>query len=309
MFRIYRVWISLGLMCGVVAHPSTLFAAEQPVPVPAEFSHDPGGLPAGQAGGSGEASSSHSHEQFDALLKSHVKDGRVDYPAFLKDRVQLDAYIASLGTASPSGYEAWDESTKITFWINAYNAITLKVILDHYPIKRSGSPLGLAFPANSIRQIPGQWDKITHVVMGRPMTLNGIEHETLRKKFREPRIHMALVCAAKGCPPLRSEAYEGKRLSQQLDDQARIYLSSPVGFKLDKEGKTVALSSIFLWFGDDFLKAYGDPQEPRELTDKKRAVVAFASRYVSPDAQAFFKKGGYRLSFLGYDWSLNEKES
>ena len=248
------------------------------------------------------------HAPIDAILKEYVSAGRVDYQRLQQNRTALDQYVASLADVKPSDYESWDEPNKIAFWLNAYNAITMKIILDHYPIKRSGSLLARAFPANSIRQIPGQWDKIQHTVMDKPMVLNDIEHGTLRKLFKEPRVHMALVCAARGCPPLRSEAYEGSRLSDQLDDQARTYLANQeAGLRIDREEKAVALSSIFSWFGEDFLKAYGDPKELKGLGGKKGAVLAFVTRYLPPDDQALLRSGDVKIKFLDYDWTLNDK--
>ncbi len=254
-----------------------------------------------------------SHAPLDETLKTYVKDGRVDYKALKMRQARADSagplseYIDSLGRVPQAEYDAWSETDKIAFWINAYNAITLQIIVTNYPITKMLIPAGIPFPTNSIRQIPGQWDKITHSIMGRKMTLNDIEHGTLRKLFKEPRIHMALVCAAKGCPPLRGEAYEGSRLNEQLDDQARVYLTSPAGFKLDAGGKRVSFSAIFQWFSEDFLNVYGDPKEPKWLADKKRAVIAFASNYVGPQEREFLRKANYQMSFLSYDWSLNER--
>ncbi|MCM8794209.1 MAG: DUF547 domain-containing protein [Candidatus Omnitrophica bacterium] len=248
------------------------------------------------------------HSPFDRILRSYVVGGRVDYKGLQADRAALDVYVASLADVARSDYDSWDEPARIAFWINAYNAITLKVILDHYPITKRNLPVGLAFPVNSIRQIPGQWDKITHQIMGVPMTLNSIEHETLRKQFKEPGIHMALVCAAKGCPILRSEAYSGTRLADQLADQARSYLATPAGMEIDRDRKTVKLSSIFSWFGEDFVKAYGVPEKPAGFSGKKAAVLAYVARHVGPQDQEFLESGDYKLSFLSYDWSLNERE-
>ena len=254
------------------------------------------------------------NEAYDSILKNYVKDGRVAYSRLKTARADLDRYVEFLGKIQESEYQSWDEPRKIAFWLDAYNAITLKVILDHYPIKRSGSPAALIFPASSIRQISGAWDKITHPVLGRPMKLNDIEHEILRKHFREPRIHMALVCAARGCPPLRSEAYDGKRLGEQLDDQARRFLSNPIKFRIDREKKEVWLSQIFQWFGEDFLKGYGVPPEGFLQGSRiERACLAFVSRYLSSEESDFLKKGNpmfkennYRIRYLEYDWSLNE---
>ncbi len=279
----FTAWMSAGILCGLSAVLPTVHAAQ------------------------------FSHTQLDEVLKTYVKDGRVDYKALKMRQVRADSagplsdYVDSLGRVPQADYDAWSETDKIAFWINAYNAITLQIVLNHYPITKMLIPAGIPFPTNSIRQIPGQWDKITHNIMGRKMTLNDIEHGTLRKLFKEPRIHMALVCAAKGCPPLRGEAYEGSRLSEQLDDQARAYLSSPAGFKLDTVRKKVSLSAIFQWFSEDFLNVYGDPKEPKWLADKKRVVIAFASKYVGPQEREFLKKENYQVSFLSYDWSLNEQ--
>lgn len=256
---------------------------------------------------SGQAASEEfSHALYDQVLKEYVVDGRVDYARLKGNRSGLDRYVASLAELKPRIYEAWDGPTKIAFWINAYNAITLKVVLNRYPIRRSLSPGGLVFPADSIRQIPGAWDRITHPVMGRPMTLDEIEHGVLRKEFQEPRIHAALVCAAKGCPPLRSEAYEGERLEGQLEDQARRFLSDPAKLRIDRRERVVRLSPIFQWFGQDFLKVHEPPGGFTGHADVERAVLVFVSRHVKSDDQSFLKAGNYRVVYSGYDWSLNE---
>jgi len=256
---------------------------------------------AGQA-----ASEEFRHALYDQILKEYVVDGHVDYARLKENRSDLDQYIALLAGLEPHVYAIWNTPAKIAFWVNAYNAITLKVILDHYPIQRVFSPATFVFPANSIRQIPGAWDRITHSVMGRPMTLDEMEHRVLRKEFQEPRIHMALVCAAKGCPPLRSEAYEGERLEGQWEDQARRFLSDPARFRLDQRERVVRLSSIFQWFGQDFLNAYGAPEGFTGHTDIERAVLAFVSRYLKSEDQTFLKAGNYRVVYVGYDWNLNE---
>lgn len=257
----------------------------------------------------GSAWAGFDHGPLDAILQERVAGGRVDYAGLKENRAPLDRYVASLGRLRPEEYEGWSEPERIAFWINAYNAITLKIILDHHPITRKSFPVGLPFPVNSIRQIPGQWDRITHPVMGEPMTLNQIEHEILRQRFREPRIHMALVCAARGCPPLRTEAYAAARLDEQLDDQTRTYLANPeAGLKVDRRKKEVALSSIFNWFGKDFVDRYSPARGFGEHSDSRRAVLAFVSRYVPEEERAFLERGDYRLTFLDYDWELNERD-
>lgn len=239
-----------------------------------------------------------------------MKDGQVDYRALKADRELLDRYVISLGDVEPEAYDSWSEREKIAFWLNAYNAVTLKVVIDHYPIEKKLLPQGLIFPLNSIQQIPGQWKGITHRVLGEERTLDEIEHQILRKRFNEPRIHMALVCAARGCPPLRPEPYVAGRLDAQLNDQTRRFLSNPLKFQVDWEEGIVELSPIFKWFGEDFLRGFGPPPEetfgPR--SDTERAVLAFVAGYMGPEKRQFLRQGNYRIRYLGYDWSLNERE-
>lgn len=241
------------------------------------------------------------------VLSTHVNDeGMVDYRGLQSNRATLDRYVASMARLDPKVYEAWNEKQKIAFWINAYNSLTLRVIIDHYPIKSGGFLSGIRFPKNSIRQIPGVWDKIEHTVMGRQMTLDAIEHETLRKQFDEPRIHMALVCAAIGCPPLRNEPYTGIRLDAQLENQSRKFLRNPEKFRIDRGSNAVRLSSIFKWFGGDFGKEY-QTKEFQQADASVRPVLEFVSLHVSDQDGQYLKKQQYRIEYLDYDWTLNEQ--
>ncbi|MBI5248739.1 MAG: DUF547 domain-containing protein [Desulfomonile tiedjei] len=248
-------------------------------------------------------------DDYAAALKSYLDDkGMVDYKGLKSNRKPLDDFISSLSSLDPKIYEGWNDKEKIAFWINAYNALTLKAIIDHYPIEASLLK-SLVYPKNSIRQIPGVWDKLTFAVMGRDMTLDGIEHETLRAKFNEPRIHMALVCAAMGCPPLRNEPYITAKLDAQLDDQAAKFLRDPEKFRIDRSNDKVYLSSIFDWFGQDFVKTYGTDKEFKGFSEKERAVLSFVSSYLESADKAYLLKGGFSIEYLKYDWSLNEKKT
>ncbi len=242
------------------------------------------------------------------LLKTYVDDaGMVNYRGLKDNRKALDEFILSMSRLNSKTYDEWAAAEKIAFWINAYNALTLKVIADHYPIKASFFK-SFVYPSNSIRQIPGVWDKITFSVLGKDITLDGIEHEILRRQFDEPRIHMALVCAAMGCPPLRNEPYTGAKLDSQLDDQAARFLKNPDKFRIDRDNRKVYLSPIFEWFGQDFVKNYGRGKEFPSFPEKDKAVLNFISRYVEPTDQEYLSKGGFSLEYLKYDWSLNEKK-
>ena len=253
-----------------------------------------------------EESSLFPHSKFDGILGTYVDErGMVDYAALKAARGPLDDYVNNLGAVSLDVYREWPEEEQIAFWLNAYNAITLRYILDAYPIEKGGLIAGLRFPKNSIRQIDGVWDRKVTKVISEMMTLDAIEHEVLRKKFDEPRLHMALVCASVGCPPLRQEAYTGARLEEQLDDQSRRFLTDPEKFRVDMDGKTVYYSPIFSWYGKDFVGSYGDPAIDGHST-VENAWLSFAARYLPEEAAAFLRDGTYSLSELDYDWSLNE---
>lgn len=255
---------------------------------------------------SGASPFDRAHARYDALLRTHVVGGRVDYAALKAAPRELDAYLAELAALSPAEFALWPEVDRIAFWVNAYNAQTLKAIIDNYPIRARGLA-ALRFPKNSIRQIPGVWDERTFMVMGRTLTLDGIEHGILRKEFKEPRVHMALVCASVGCPPLRSEVYRGERLEAQLEDQARAFLADKGKFGLDPDAGRVFLSPIFKWFGGDFVGRWGGAEAYGTRTPEDRAVLRFIAGRVSAKERAYLEMGGYALEYLDYDWSLNEK--
>lgn len=235
-------------------------------------------------------------ENYGGILREYVdSSGQVDYENLKNNRSPLDEFNASLAAASPSLYESWSDLEKIAFLVNAYNSLTLAAILDNYPTK-------------SIRYIPGVWNRQKFEVVGQEMTLDYIEHELLRKQFNEPRIHMALVCASIGCPPLRTEPFMGDRLDEQLSDQTRTFLANPNNFRIDRDAKRVYLSSIFEWFGDDFKTTYGMPQNFKNLNGKETAVLNFISQHLSPADRDYLTQGGYRVSYLDYDWSLNDNQ-
>ncbi len=248
------------------------------------------------------------YDRYAEVLNAHVNvDGLVDYVALQAERGELDAFVAALGNVSQDEMSAWDRSARFAFWINAYNATTLKRIVDHYPIKKGGLIAGFRYPENSIRQIPGVWDTLNSKVAGRDVTLDAIEHEVLRPEFKDPRVHAALVCASIGCPPLRSEPFIADRLNEQLDDQMRKFLSRADAFRIDHAKSKVYLSSIFDWFADDFSESYKTDSGFPGQAPPRRAVLSFVSKYVS-DADAQFLRGNsYDVVYMDYDWTLNEQ--
>ncbi len=243
------------------------------------------------------------HGLFGQILKTHVQDGLVDYAALKADRGRLDTYVAALGAVSQESFASWGRDDRFAFWINAYNAFTLKVIIDNYPIEGSWFSL---YPRNSIRQISGVWDKIKFTAVGRKITLNDIEHQVLRKEFKDPRLHGAINCASASCPELRNEPYLADRLNEQLDDAARRFARDTFRNRVDVESKTLHASEIFKWFYKDFLSAYAPDGSFAGLSGKEAAAGSFMARFADEGSASAIKAGGFDVEWLSYDWELND---
>lgn len=219
------------------------------------------------------------HTQWTALLKKYVDvEGHVNYKGFKADEKALDEYLTVLSANHPK--PDWDKNDQLAFWINAYNAFTVKLIVKNYPVKSIKELGGGVYKVNT------PWD-IKFIVIGdQTYDLNNIEHGIIRKDFTEPRIHFAVNCASVSCPRLRNEAYVGSKLDAQLDDQARYFINNPVKNKISKE--TASLSKIFVWFKGDFTASGG-------------TVVDFINKY---STTKITKKT--KMESLDYDWNLNE---
>lgn len=234
-------------------------------------------------------------DTFDSVLETYVsEDGLVNYLDLQTNRTDLDAYNASIGIVPSETFDQWSEDQQIAYLINAYNSLTLKSIIDETPIK------------GSIRDILGVWKVKRHPLMQRQITLDSIEHQILRVNYTEPRIHVALVCAAISCPYLRTEAYRGEKLNEQLDDQVKIFLNREEAFKIDRENKEVQISAIFNWFGQDWVPQYGI-ETGFAGNDKERAVLNFISQYQNEADRAYLQQGDYKVTYSNYDWSLNRQ--
>lgn len=241
----------------------------------------------------------HQHPLLGEVLRRHVRDGLVDYAALQRERAALDRYAGQLDTVERQVVDSWSRDQRLAFWINAYNALTLRMIVDHYPIRR-GSLIGVAFPANSIWQIPGAFKEARHRVAGQRLSLDDIEHRIIRPSFAEPRIHVALVCAARSCPVLRAEPYVATRLDAQLTEQTRRFAADRNhGLRAAEGARGVAVSSIFKWFGEDFA--------PLAAGNEKRGVLAFlAAHSDDPALLARLRDPATPVDYLDYDWTLND---
>lgn len=223
-----------------------------------------------------------SHEKYDILLKKHVNvAGNVDYKGFIKDSTLFNEYLDLLSTTPPS--KKWTKDEKLAYWINAYNAFTIKLIINNYPVESIKD----LHPPASIGIINGIWHKKFFQIGGNDMNLNAIEHKILRPKFEEPRIHFAIVCASKSCPKLLNEAYIAERLQDQLTQQAEDFLADDFRTKISAD--KIQISKIFNWFKGDFTE--------------EGSLIEFLNQY-SPTAI----KSDAAVSYLDYDWSLNDQE-
>lgn len=249
------------------------------------------------------------YSDFADALKINVDDvGMVNYKKLKAEPEKLRAFITELRNLDRKDFDKWSDNEKISFWLNAYNALTLKAIIDNYPIKSSFFKSRI-YPKNSIRQIAGVWDKINFKVMGQNLTLGHIEHKILRVKFNEPGVHMAMVCAAMGCPSLRNEPYIGDKLQEQLDDQALRFLANPAKFKITRADDRIYLSPIFKWFAADFIKKYGPKKSIGRHNKDKSAVLNFIASYLDKVQKDYVLAGKFKIKYLKYDWSLNEQQA
>jgi len=246
------------------------------------------------------ATADHAYDRYAKVIRDHVRMPLVDYSALKKGRAALDAAVDAFAQATEAEERAWTREQRLAFWINAYNAFTLRAIVDHYPIRRPWLTLQ---PRNSIRQIDGVWTTMRWRAAGREVTLDDIEHQILRRELKEPRIHFAINCASVSCPPLPPEPYRAETLDAQLDEAARRYLASPEGLRVD--GDTLRVSSILDWYGQDFVERFAS-LAPEGRDEKERAVRGVVIRFGPPEAAALARKASARIRFLSYDWSLND---
>ncbi len=222
-----------------------------------------------------------SHGIWNDLLQQHVDPtGKVNYQGFIQDSVQFNAYLDILQKNHPNA-KHWTKDEQLAYWLNAYNAFTVKIVADNYPVP------SIKDIKNGIPFVNTVWDIKFIKIEKAVYDLNNIEHGIVRPKFKEPRAHFALNCASVSCPRLRNEAYTPEQLEEQLSDQARYFLTNTVKNKI-ADPQQVELSKIFSWFKGDF-------------TDSGLSLIEFLNQYapiqISKEA---------KINHLDYDWNLNE---
>jgi hypothetical protein len=226
------------------------------------------------------------YSQWEQVLNAYVDhDGRVNYKGLKENRSLLDGFLEQ--NMQDADINALSDNEQKAFWINAYNALTLRLIVDHYPMKFGG-----------IRTI--NWGRpwsIPMKVAGRPLTLSEIEHEILRKWDPiDPRIHFAINCASIGCPKLPNTHFDPEQLEMQLDKEAKRFINDPQKVRLDRSNNILYYSAIFDWFDEDFVN--GDA-----------GVTEYILKYFDGNDKDYILENGgqVRLKTLNYDWGLNEQ--
>ena len=223
------------------------------------------------------------HTIWDKLLKRNIDEsGMVSYEGFINDSIEFNTYLSLLSSSYPNDIN-WSREQKLAYWINTYNAFTVKLIIDNYPVN-SIKDLN---PKISVPYVNTIWDEKFFSIEGIDFSLNMIEHDILRKEFSEPRIHFAINCASFSCPDIRKEAFTAEKVENQLEEQAIEFINNPSKNIISKD--KVELSKIFNWYKGDFIK--------------KSSLIEFLNLYskieIHSDAE---------IGFLDYDWSLNSSD-
>lgn len=222
------------------------------------------------------------HHIFDSLLQDYVdSSGLVDYKCLQGDSLKLDRYLKILNDYPPPNSAS--QAFKLAFWINAYNAFTLKLIITHYPLKS----INELQPQFYIPMVNSVWEKQLFEIDQRPISLSQIEHQILRKEFDEPRIHFAINCASISCPKLLNRAYTSQSLEQELQKQTVLFFNDSTKNQINN--KVIRVSKILLWFRDDFTK--------------NGTLIEFINNYKTPKIKMYKHP---KMEYLDYDWRLNE---
>ena len=223
-----------------------------------------------------------SHELFDRVLQEHVDgEGRVNYTKLKANPEKLEAYLDLLAVANPTELSY---NGQLVFWVNAYNALVIKGVIDHYP-------------TTSVRKVKwfnGFFSRLKFRVAGKTYTLNQIEHGIIRTEFADPRIHFVLVCASTSCPPIENSAFSAEDIEERLEAATFNFVQNPEQVRIDRVKRRVYLSKIFKWYDDDFREGYD-------------GVADFLTDYLSPEDTEFVLAKGVKFHYLDYDWSLNDQ--
>lgn len=226
---------------------------------------------------------------YDAILKKYVQGDYFNYAALKKNEKDVARFDAFLAWQADADLSKMSREDKIAFYINAYNSCCIKAILDNYPV-------------HTPKDVDGFFDKLKFKVAGEELTVSEIEYDRLIANYEDMRAHFAVVCADRGCLPLKKGAYSGKSLDKDLEAAAKKFVNDPRHFSVNTETGEVQISKIFEWYGEKFLK---DPERPVD-GDKPELYL---TRWVDKDIKKLLESGEYKLKIIEWDWTLNEGKS
>lgn len=224
-------------------------------------------------------------DDYDAMLKKYVKGDFFDYASLRKNAEDVARFEAFMRWQAQADVKAMPRADQIAFYINAYNSCCIKAIIDHYPV-------------HSPKDIDGFFDKIKFTVGGEELTISAIEYDRLIANYKDMRAHFAVVCADRGCLPIKGSAWTGDALDSDLETAAKKFIGDERQFKVDKEKKEIQISKIFEWYGEKFTK---DPDRPAEKPE------LYLTPWVSDDVRKLLESGEYKLKIIEWEWTLNER--
>ena len=224
-----------------------------------------------------------SHDLYDQVLQEHVdENGRVNYTKLKANPEKFEAYLDLLAVANPT---EWSYNEQLTFWINAYNALVIKGVVDHYPITS----------VRKVKLFNGFFSRLKFQAAGKMYTLDQIEHGIIREEFVDPRAHFALVCASSSCPPLGNRAFSAETLEEDLETVTFNFIRNPEQVRIDRSKRTVHVSKIFKWYKDDFKSGYD-------------GVTDFLADYLPSEDAEYLLSTDVKVHHLDYDWTLNDQK-
>lgn len=236
---------------------------------------------------------------FERILDQYVRDGFVYYAALRVERRAIDEVIASLATRPPA-FDAWSAERRLAYWINGYNALVLRTVIDAYPIRGTAA----AFPEKSVMQIPGMFTARAHQIAGERLTLQAIEDERIAS-FGDPRAHLALGRGAVGSPRLRSEPFRERDLDTQLASVVADFATTPRHVAVDRAAGQVMVNALLGWQSERFASLAGtDDGTGRSALE--RGVVSLIAPALFPSERAFLAENTFQLAYQDFDWRLND---
>ncbi len=245
----------------------------------------------------------------DATLKKYVQNGAVNYRELRRDNKALDAYVAGLRVVKGEEYNNWSMASKKAFWINAFHAIALKQVVDHYPCEAQTMYRFARYPRHSSQNIEDFYSKKKFRIMDDLYSLDLILNLVLRIRMHDVKTLFAAALPARGGIKLRSSVYEGPFIKEQLEEQIKQLIADPAQFHIDRASRSVTLPEFFQKYGDDFIPLLDRGFDAPTQREKETAVREFIMDYVSKEDAEFLKDPTITLIYTKFDWTLNEKAS